>query len=106
MSEKLMNFGQAIEALKAGKKVSRKGWNGKGMYLWMKPVFVIKPEMCSDQMLKQAVIDNGGELLGLQTISIFTSDAGGRKEVLSGWVASPLDMLMDDWIIVGEFDNE
>ena len=27
-----MNFGQAIEALKAGKKVSRKGWNGKGMF--------------------------------------------------------------------------
>ena len=74
MSEKLMNFGQAIEALKAGKKVSRKGWNGKGMYLWMKPAFIIKPEMCSDQMLKQAVIDNGGELLGLPTISIFTSE--------------------------------
>lgn len=106
MSEKLMTFGQAIEALKAGKKVSRKGWNGKGMYLWMKPAFVIKPEMCSDQMLKQAVIDNGGELLGLPTISIFTSDAGGQKAVLSGWVASPLDMLMEDWIIVGEFDNE
>ena len=33
MSEKLMTFGQAIEALKAGKKVSRKGWNGKGMYI-------------------------------------------------------------------------
>ena len=36
MSEKLMTFGQAIEALKAGKKVSRKGWNGKGMFLWLK----------------------------------------------------------------------
>ena len=28
-----MNFGQAIEALKAGKKVARDGWNGKGMWL-------------------------------------------------------------------------
>lgn len=28
-----MNFGQAIEALKQGKKVTRKGWNGKGMHL-------------------------------------------------------------------------
>lgn len=26
-----MNFGQALEALKEGKKVSRSGWNGKGM---------------------------------------------------------------------------
>ena len=28
-----MNFGQAIETLKQGKKVARAGWNGKGMYL-------------------------------------------------------------------------
>lgn len=28
-----MNFGQAIELLKQGKKVTRKGWNGKGMWL-------------------------------------------------------------------------
>ena len=32
-----MNFGQAIEALKKGQKVARKGWNGKGMFLWLKP---------------------------------------------------------------------
>lgn len=31
-----MDFGKAIEALKEGKKVSRKGWNGKGMFLWLK----------------------------------------------------------------------
>jgi len=28
-----MNFGQAIEALKDGKKVAREGWNGAGMHL-------------------------------------------------------------------------
>ena len=28
-----MNFGQALEALKSGKKVQRAGWNGKGMHL-------------------------------------------------------------------------
>ena len=32
-----MNFGQAIEALKAGQKVSRKGWNGKGMFVYYVP---------------------------------------------------------------------
>lgn len=25
-----MNFGKAIEEMKAGKKVARQGWNGKG----------------------------------------------------------------------------
>ena len=28
-----MNFGKAIEALKEGKKVARKGWNGKKQYI-------------------------------------------------------------------------
>lgn len=28
-----MNFGKAIEEMKAGKKVARQGWNGKGQYI-------------------------------------------------------------------------
>jgi len=28
-----MNFGQALELLKQGKKVARNGWNGKGLWL-------------------------------------------------------------------------
>jgi hypothetical protein len=32
-----MNFGQALAALKAGKKVSRVGWNGEGMWLYLVP---------------------------------------------------------------------
>ena len=32
-----MNFGEALEALKAGKKVARAGWNGKGMYIYLVP---------------------------------------------------------------------
>ena len=30
-----MNFGNAIEALKEGKRVARAGWNGKGMFLFL-----------------------------------------------------------------------
>ena len=32
---KLFNFGEALEALKQGKKVAREGWNGKGMFLYL-----------------------------------------------------------------------
>lgn len=28
-----MNFGEALEALKSGKKAARAGWNGKGQYI-------------------------------------------------------------------------
>lgn len=99
-SKNLMNFGQAIEALNRGEKVSRKGWNGKGMYLWKKPTFEITPEICSDPKLKQAVIDNGGRLLGLPTICMYTHDSTGRKAVLTGWLASQSDIFAEDWVLV------
>lgn len=99
-SKSLMNFGQAIEALNRGEKVSRKGWNGKGMYLWKKPAFEITPEICSDPKLKQAVIDNGGRLLGLPTICMYTHDSTGRKAVLTGWLASQSDIFAEDWVLV------
>lgn len=97
-----MDFGKAIEALKQGKKVTRKGWNGKGMFLWLKPATKIIPSMCSDPVLKQKVIDNGGELLGLPTICMFTHDSTGRKAVLTGWHASQSDMLLEDWEVLEE----
>lgn len=33
-----MNFGQALEIIKQGGKVARKGWNGKGIYLGLHQV--------------------------------------------------------------------
>ena len=95
-----MTFGQALEAMKNGKKVARLGWNGKGMFLWLKPATNIKAEWCKDEMLKGLVEDNGGEILGLGTICMYTHDSTERKAVLTGWLASQSDMLYDDWMIV------
>lgn len=95
-----MNFGEAIEALKQGKKVTRKGWNGKGMFLWLKPATVIKAEWCKDPLLHELAVSNGGEILGLGTICMFTHDSTGRKAILTGWLASQSDMLSEDWNLV------
>jgi hypothetical protein len=32
-----LSFGLALEAMKLGKKVARRGWNGKGMFLYLVP---------------------------------------------------------------------
>ena len=95
-----MDFGKAIEALKLGKKVTRKGWNGKSMFLWLKPATKISPDMCSDPVLKQIVMENGGEILGLPTICMYTIDSSGRRAILTGWLASQSDMLLEDWEIL------
>ena len=88
-----MNFGQAIEALKEGKKVARKGWNGKGMFLWLKPAATVKAGWCKDPMLRAIAEKNGGEIPALGTICMFTA----QREILSGWLASQTDMLSEDW---------
>lgn len=97
-----MTFGDAIEALKKGKKVTRKGWNGKGMFLWLKQGVIIKSDWCHDPMLKNLANENGGEIFGLPTICMYTHDSTGRKAILTGWLASQSDMLLEDWEIVGE----
>lgn len=92
-----MDFGWAINALKAGNKVTRKGWNGKGMYLWLMPATTVKAEWCKEPVLKRLAEDNGGQIECLGTIRMYTHDSTGRKAVLTGWLASQSDMLAEDW---------
>lgn len=89
-------FGQALESLRLGRKVARLGWNGKGMFLWLKPGTVIKSEWCKDEQLKAVIDANGGEMEGLGTICMKTAD----NKILTGWLASQTDMLAFDWILV------
>lgn len=96
MNESKMTFGEAVEALKAGKKVARKGWNGKGMWLWLKPAATVKAEWCKDPELKALAEANGGEIEALGTICMKTAD----NKILSGWLASQTDVLSEDWMIV------
>ena len=98
MTKANLNFGQAIEALKEGKKVCREGWNGKDMYIWLMPATSVKAEWCRETRLKRLAEENGGTIETLGTIRMLTAD----KKILTGWLASQTDMLSEDWQIVGE----
>lgn len=89
-------FGQAVESLKRGFKVARKGWNGKGMFLWLKPAAKVKSEWCKDPLLKSLADSKGGEIKALGTVCMKTAD----DCILSGWLASQTDMLSNDWVLV------
>ena len=89
-------FGQAVGSLKRGFKVARKGWNGKGMWLWLKQETMVKSEWCHDPALKAIADQNGGEIHALGTICIKTDD----NKILTGWLASQTDMLSEDWVLV------
>ena len=75
-----MTFGLAVEALKAGFKVARIGWNGKGMWLNLVPVEVA-------QAVAQAL--DAAPWIGMKTAD--------NKFV--PWLASQTDVLAEDWVI-------
>lgn len=95
-----MTFGQAIELMKAGKYVTRRGWNGRGMYLWLMPAATVKAEWCREPHLKKLAEANGGEIECLPSVRMYTVDSSGRRAVLTGWLASQTDMTSDDWMEV------
>ena len=82
-----MNFGEAIEALKMGKCVARKGWNGKGIYLGLQ-----RPDEHSKMTLPYIYI----------VTSKLVTDNSYAPKGLVPWLASQTDMLSEDWIEVPE----
>jgi len=84
-----MTFGLAIEALKKGLMVSRTGWNGKGMWLFLMRGIDIQESMSS-------VYGDGENGLPIcDSICMKTAD----DKVVVGWLASQTDILAEDWQI-------
>ncbi|WP_351122593.1 DUF2829 domain-containing protein [Shewanella sp. T24-MNA-CIBAN-0130] len=94
----LLTFGQAIEAAKAGSKVARKGWNGKGMWV----IYNAGSQGQTHSMFEGSVYKNHGvdtcEIL--PHLDMYTVNADGRRAMLAGWLASQTDMISEDWVIV------
>lgn len=91
-----MTFGMAVEAMKRGWKVTRLGWNGKGMYIWVMPGSTVRGcNQITDPHL--AAIDKAeGEIRFLGSICMHTEYGDG----MPGWLASPGDVLAEDWEVV------
>lgn len=91
-----MNFGQAIEALKAGTLVQRKGWNGQGQYLEL-----IQPPQSATPSDTRYEISDGDEYTPMPDIVL--RPWIGIKTVdnqFMPWSPSQSDVLCEDWIQV------
>ena len=83
-----MSFGLAIEAMKKGKKVARRGWNGKNQHIELATRI--------GYMTTEGVFVNvEHEAIGNKAIAFC-----GTSGVQMGWLASQADMLADDWEVV------
>lgn len=82
-----MNFSSALKQVKKGKRIARRGWNGKGMF-----VFLTQP---IETKINNEV-SNGLKEIGynfLPCLAIKTAD----NNICFGWLASQTDMLANDW---------
>ena len=91
-----MNFSEALELLKQGKKIARGGWNGKGMFIILvNGTSNIKPcdgtpygKVCNFK--KQETINI------LPHIDMYSA----QGEMVVGWLASQTDILAEDWELI------
>lgn len=89
-----LSFGLALEAAKKGKRIARKGWNGKGMYVFLADV---------------ADLHTDADLGGLEGKNVTVRDCFAMKcaddSICPGWLASQTDMLADDWMILEDAET-
>lgn len=83
-----MTFGAAIEMAKNGCRIARRGWNGKGQYVFL---------ASSEGFHTQADLSShDGEEVEVGDMLVIRTAQGTFQP---GWLASQADMLADDWYL-------
>ena len=88
------NFGEALEAVKSGKRISRKGWNGKGLFVVYQKGY---PDgiPCNKQTAEAWGMQEGELFKCEPYLQINTTDGSHAM-----WVPSIRDCLAEDWMIL------
>lgn len=84
-----MRIGEAVEAMEAGERVARAGWNGKGMWLYH------VPENSYPAMTEAARVAFGDVVPYGAYIAMKTAQGN-----VVPWLCSQTDLLADDYVIV------
>ena len=86
-----LTFGDALQALKAGKRVARAGWNGKGMFVYYvrAAAYLAQSEAAKTYFGENAYVPYAAYLA-----------LKGVDERVSTWVPSINDVLAEDWVVL------
>lgn len=103
-----MNFGDALEAVKTGKRAAREGWNGKGMFVFLNkgsvdpggniPNLSVDIDKTLIQGIDSSMFENGATGTSTRMPNLNLNTVHGST--ITGWAASQTDMLASDWYIV------
>lgn len=83
-------FGSAINAAKNGKKVSRKGWNGAGMF-----AYIVPTSDCEMYDIEKKIFAEKTQFFVREHWRLKTA-----QNDVAMWSPSGSDSLADDWCIV------
>lgn len=91
VTSETFDFGYALRLLKQGKKVARKGWNGKGQFVYYVPAdrYVAKTDAA------KSVMDKDGKVSYRAYLALKTAQGD-----IATWVPSISDCLAEDWEVV------
>ena len=94
----MMFFDNALHALRNGEAVARRGWNGKGMFLYLVPSASYAPQTAIAKAVWGGKPVPYGAYIAMKT-------AQGN---VVPWTASQTDLLAGDWVTVppGELSKE
>ena len=91
-----LKFGQALEAIQAGQRIARTGWNGKGMF-----VYFVPPASYPVQTGAAKAHFGEGAMVPYNAYMAIKNVDG----TVSTWVPSVNDCLASDWGVVGESEQ-
>ena len=96
-----MTFGTAIELLRQGKSIRRKGWNGKGLFVIKQIPAHIESDIISKmqslpQSAKDLILAGKGFIDYTSQCLIYNENTG----LADSWVPSISDVFAEDWEIV------
>lgn len=91
MADEYLDFGGALDALRAEKRVARDGWNGAGMYVYLVPAAAYPARTPS------AKAEWGEEALVPYRAYLALKTAQGD---VATWAPSCSDALARDWVVV------
>jgi len=88
-----LTFGHALFLMKAGARMCRTGWNGKGMFIFLVPgsKFIVNREPLL------SIFEDGTEVTYSSHIDMKTADG-----TVVPWLASQTDMLAEDYCILSD----
>ena len=90
----LMDFSDALRGVKKGKKIQRKGWNGRNMFVVYQKGYP-KGIPCNEQTAAAFGLKPGENFVCLPYLQIRNVDGSHAM-----WVPSISDLLADDWVFI------